>query len=202
MTKAANPEKNPNPQGKGVVPVLRDWQALRPAVSAPRGATAFLRDYCLSSLVLAAEFHFKPIVGRAYYLYAQGAAWRLSMVAPQEWGGEGIGVYFARCTLREDMTWTVEPDERLAADSPAVQNAIAFVEGFADTLEHSDDIADGLPVYVRELPYYRRMLASALAASLKHSAPADEQGLRRLLASGDREWALPAPEPASCTQGR
>jgi hypothetical protein len=197
VTKAANPEKNPNPQGKGVVPVLRDWQALRPAIGAPRGPAAFLRDYCLSSLVLAAEFRFKPVVGRAYYLYAHGSAWRLSMVAPQEWGAEGIGEYFARCTLRPDMTWTVQPHQGLAADSPAVQNAQAFVEGFADTLEHSGGIADGLPVYVRELPYYRRMLASALAASLRHSAPADEWGLRRLLASGDREWALPAPQPAS-----
>lgn len=197
MTKAANPRKNPNPQGKGVVPVLRDWQALRPLVGAPRGPAAFLRDYCLSSLVLAAEFRFKPVVGRAYYLYVQGSAWRLSMVAPQEWGGEGIGVFFARCTLRTDMTWTVEPHEGLGADSPAVQNAQAFVEGFADTLAHSESIAGGLPVYVRELPYYRRMLASALAASLKHSAPADEQGLRSLLASGDRDWALPAPEAAT-----
>ncbi len=196
MTKAANPEKNPNPQGKGLVPVLRDWQAWRPAVVKPRGAAAFLRDYCLSSLVLAAEFHFRPVVGRAYYLYATASTWRLSMVAPQEWGREGIGEYFARCTLRNDMTWTVEPDEDLAADSPAVQGALAFVEGFADTLENSERIADGLPVYVRELPYYRRMLASALAASLKHSAPPDEQGLRSLL-SGDRDWALPAPEPAS-----
>jgi hypothetical protein len=189
--------KNPNPQGKGLVPVLRDWQAMVPAVSGPKAAGEFLRDYCLSSLVLAAEFRFKPVVGKPYYLYATTTDWRLSMVAPHEWTGAGIGEYFARCTLRADMTWAVAPAEGLAEDAPAVRNALAFVEAFIDTLNDQERVGDNLPVYVRELPYYRRLLASALAASLKHSAPGDEKGLRSLLAQGGRDWALPAPDPDS-----
>jgi hypothetical protein len=173
--------KNPNPQGKGVVPLLRDWDGLRPVVRGTKGPGEFLRDYCLSSLVLSAEFLFRPVVGRTYYLYVARGSWKLSMVGPREWNGASFGEYFASCTLREDMTWDVAPVEGLADDAAPLANARAFIEAFVDRLGQQDSVTEGLPVYVRELPYYRRLLASALASSLARSVPRDGAGLRRLL---------------------
>ena len=50
MADARQVIKTPNPQGKGMVPVLHDWQGLRPTVSGPKAPGEILRDYCLSPL--------------------------------------------------------------------------------------------------------------------------------------------------------
>jgi hypothetical protein len=100
--------KNPNPQGKGLVPLLRDWQTVQPAFCGQRSAVDFLRDYCVSSLVLAAQFRFKPVVGVPYFLYCGQQGWMLSLVGPDEWGQRLPGEYLARCRLRADMTWALE----------------------------------------------------------------------------------------------
>ena len=65
-----NYSKNPNPQGKGLVPVLRDLGSLQAVAPAVKSSVDFLRDYCISSMVLAAKFSFKPVPGKDYYLYA------------------------------------------------------------------------------------------------------------------------------------
>ena len=83
MVEAPGFVKRPNPQGKGLVPVLRDWQLLSPVVQEAKSAPEFLRDYCLSLLVLASDFPFRPVIGRHYYLYFAAAQWKLSMIAPQ-----------------------------------------------------------------------------------------------------------------------
>jgi ubiquinone/menaquinone biosynthesis C-methylase UbiE len=56
-------QKNPNPQGKGNVTVLQDWDALRPRSLERKSANNILTDYCLSALVLAAKFQFRPVQG-------------------------------------------------------------------------------------------------------------------------------------------
>ena len=98
-------KKNPNPQGKGLVPVLRDWGATRPEGSTRKNAAEFLRDYCISSLVLAARFKFRPVIGRTYYLYAGDTEWTLSLIGPEEWHAAAPGRFLAPCRLRRDMTW-------------------------------------------------------------------------------------------------
>lgn len=172
--------KNPNPQGKGQVPVLRDWSSMQPALLEPKTAADFLRDYCVSSLVLAAEFRFKPVVGNTYYLYATAEGWSLTLISPQEWGERKAGEFLASCTLRDDMTWEMEAAD-LAEQPEALEQARAFIEAFVDTLSEQDSIADNLPVFVQELPYYRRMLATALSASLKHTLPNGSDDMRALL---------------------
>jgi len=177
----ANEEKNPNPQGKGSVPVLRDLGDYIPACARRKTPVEFFRDYCVSSLVLAARFHFRPVIGKTYFLYSQDDGWLLSLVGPAEWGERLPGPFVAACTLRTDMTWEVEFREDTLPG--AVADKLAdFVEGFTDALAQQDSVADELPEYVAHLPYYRRVLASGLAASLHLSAP-PQPALNRLLES-------------------
>lgn len=180
---ASDYQKNPNPQGKGVVPVLRDWNSMAPAALGPKSAVDFLRDYCVSSLVLAAKFQFKPVVGKTYYLYATAQGWNLTMISPQEWGQRKAGEFLASCRLRADMTW--EMDAADLADQPeALEQARRFIQGFVDTLSEQDNIESNLPFFVQEMPYYRRMLGTALSASLKKTLPPSANEVQTLLSDG------------------
>ncbi len=172
-------KKNPNPQGKGLVPVLRDWGATRPEGPTRKNPAEFLRDYCVSSLVLAAQFKFRPVVGRTYYLYAGDTAWTLSLIGPEEWHDEQPGRFLAPCRLRPDMTWELDADE--LKDVSAVESLQRFVEGFVTTIQGQESISGELPFYVGHLPYYQRMLATGLASSLASSG-ADTGQVRALAA--------------------
>jgi hypothetical protein len=185
ITRTHNPvaiQKNPNPQGKGMVPVLRDWATLQPTVSGPKSPPDFLRDYCISSLVLAAHFRFKPVVGRDYFLYGSEQGWSLSLIAPQEWGQRKAGQFVACCRLRPDMTWQMDTS-RLEEHSPAVVMASTFIRAFVDTLAGQASITEHLPFYVAALPYYQRLLATALASSLQRTLPSNSDDMYALLRS-------------------
>lgn len=164
-------QKNPNPQGKGCVPVLQDWGALRPRLPDSKSATDILEDYCLSALVLASSFRFRPVPGKPYFLYSGDEGWSLSLIGPQEWGDTAPGEFVAKCHLRSDMTWQLEFCP-LPTESPVRDRLARFVEGFTSTLTRQESVMDELPFYVSELPYYRRMLATGLAVSLQHSIAA------------------------------
>lgn len=162
-------EPEGNPEGKGVVPVLRDWQALAPAGVRAKGAAAVLRDYWASSLVLNARFDFRVVPGNTYTLYCIGEGWQLSLISPEEWGERAPGVGVARCCLRTDMTWALDwlPAAR---EDPAITAVLApLLEGFLARIRAGSDLEASLPVYEAQLPYGRRMLAAALARSLGHS---------------------------------
>ena len=90
---------NPNPQGKGLVPVLDAWQSLQPAAVAPKSAPRLLGDYMVSLLVLSAEFSFKPVPGKPYYLYWREGDWQLSLISPVEWGLRLPGECLGECQL-------------------------------------------------------------------------------------------------------
>jgi hypothetical protein len=160
--------KNPNPQGKGNVPMLADWDALRPQLPARKSPTNILRDYCLSALVLAAQFSFRPVLGKTYYLYHDQRQWKLSLVAPTEWGEHMPGQFVAACELQTDMTWSLDFAE-LERDSATAEALLRFVDGFTDTLATQHDLVADLPFYSSTLPYYQRMLATGLSVSLSHS---------------------------------
>ncbi|WP_439106403.1 DUF2452 domain-containing protein [Congregibacter sp.] len=167
-----NPHKNPNPQGKGVVPVLAHWGETRPAYAGAKAPAELLFDWFASVLVLSAKFQFKPALGQIYYLYAREGNWQLSLVGPSEWGDREVGDCLGTCELRPDMTWAITPDEAMA-ENPRLQNALStLIDAFMTGFDSDDALADHLPGYRRELPYYQRMLATGLGASLRGSASA------------------------------
>jgi hypothetical protein len=164
-----NPHKNPNPQGKGLVPLLADWQSTRPALIRSKAPAELLFDWFVSALVLSARFQFRPVPGQQYFLYLREGEWRLSLIGPEEWGDRACGDCLGACWLRDDMTWAIEADESLAA-TPALQQALATLAGsFAEELDSDDSLAAQLPGYRRELPYFQRMLATGLGSSLRQS---------------------------------
>lgn len=161
-------QKNPNPQGKGALAVLQDLASVRAQHGASKDAAEMIRDYCLSSLVLAARFGFKPVPGQAYYLYSDEQEWTLSLISPEQWRRRQPGEFVAECLLRADMTWDLSFAD-LDARSPVRPRLARFVEGFAEAVPDRQTLLEGLPFYARQLPYYQRMLATGLAASLQYS---------------------------------
>ncbi len=191
--------KNPNPQGKGVVPLLRDWEGVRPGVAAIKAPETVLRDYCISSLVLAARFHFKPVIGKDYYLYARGRDWTMSLIGPLEWGQREPGAFLGRCRLRQDMTWEIDVSAESGAHAAAMEKAQEFVAGFVESLAERGAIDEDLPFFVRELPYYQRLLATALATSLQRSLPPDGGDEIVKLLRAPREWMLAGKAATTAT---
>lgn len=160
--------KHANPQGKGLVPALQAWNDTRPArATSPRPVQSLLADFCASSLVLAARFEFRPVPGNSYHLYRCGDIWRLSLIAPQEWGSRQPGIHVARCDLRRDMTWSLVGAEGLAESPEVVEALERHMEGFLAAVNTEEPLAETLPFHVAELPFYPRLLASALARSLR-----------------------------------
>ncbi|MDP5054201.1 MAG: DUF2452 domain-containing protein [Congregibacter sp.] len=146
-----NPHKNPNPQGKGLVPVLAHWGETRPAAVNAKAPAELLFDWFASVLVLSAKFQFKPALGQTYYLYARNGNWQLSLVGPGEWGTREVGDCLGICELRSDMTWSITPDAGMAK-KPDLQSALArVVDAFMTSLESDDALAEHLPGYRREL---------------------------------------------------
>ena len=161
-------QKNPNPQGKGNVTLLQDWEATRPGSLRHKAPVQILRDYLVSALVLAAKFRFRPVPGKRYYLYCDSQEWTLSMIGPEEWVRQRPGEFVARCRLRTDATWQVDFD-KLRQDGLPMRRLAQFVDGFSSELSSRHSVLDDLPFYERQLPYYQRMLATGLASSLQHS---------------------------------
>ena len=179
---------NPNPQGKGLVPLLDAWQSLQPVAVAPKPAPRLLADYLVSLLVLSAEFSFKPVPGKPYYLYWREGGWRLSLISPAQWGLRHPGECLGECQLGFDMTWRLIPQQG-PAFSAEIQCAIEqFTTLFGEQLTGADTLEDILPFYVRQLPFYRRLLATGLAASLLHSIRASGQ-----MGHSGRVWLQRAP---------
>ena len=173
-------EKNPNPQGKGLVAVLQDLGGMKPVLHGRKTPSDFLRDYCLSSLVLAANFRIKPVIGKCYYLYWTQQGWSLSLVAPAEWVERMPGDFLAPCLLRADMTWFIDTSE-LDETSEASTMAQYFISSFFETLAEQKNLTTHLPFYVEHLPYYQRILGTALASSLQRSIPPEANDLKKLL---------------------
>ncbi len=172
-----------NPQGKGLVPVLEHWRETQPSVVVVRSPREVVRDYLVSSLVVSAEFHFKPRPGVPYFLYLANTGWKLSLVSPIEWRGRAPGPCLGRCELRVDMTWQLTPAADVEEHPELVEGLEAFQQGFIAWLDADGTLEDNLPYYVHELPYYRRLLAAGMASSLKQSLT--RSGLD---ARGSREW--------------
>lgn len=161
----------PNPQGKGLVPVLEGLADCRTRVTVPpKSIDQVSRELFTSLFVLQSRFGFRPVTGRAYWLYRVGEVSRLSLVSPAEWGaGEPFGQPIGECVLQPDLTWTLALTASAAGD-PMVQRLIETRRHALTTrLAQVDRLDRALPVYEASLPFQQRALAAGLADSLRRS---------------------------------
>jgi hypothetical protein len=163
-------KQEPNPQGKGLTPVLDSLKASRTRLSVPPKRVDQISSELFTSLfVLHSQFGFKPVRGRPYWLYRRHETFRLSLIAPHEWGDARFGQYIGECVLREDLTWTLHFDARAAADRQLMALLAGRREAFERSLGKAETLDGALPVFDISLPFYRRVFAAALAHSLSLS---------------------------------
>jgi hypothetical protein len=160
--------KMPNPQGKGLVPLLDSLAACRPQIDVPaKRIEQVTRELFTSLFVLESEFQFRPVVGRGYWLYRKGERFRLSLVAPREWAGnELFGEPVGECVLQPDLTWTLLLTEAAAAERGLLATIDRRRQALEQRLRDAQTVTSALPVFEAQLPFYQRALAAGLAHSL------------------------------------
>jgi hypothetical protein len=141
----------------------------------PEHARQVLAELFTSLLVLSATFKYRPVPGCSNYLYWIDGHWSLSLIAPHEWSEKRRAGFAGTCVLRQDMTWTIVPSDRLA-ENECVSGALRrFYEGFAEMLDTDLTLEEILPYYVGRLAYYQRLFASALSRSVAAAVTRGDQ---------------------------
>lgn len=167
MGKLVKHQTGGNPEGKGTNGFLLDWYRTEPRGVAIKPQRQVLAEFFTSMLVLSASFKYRPAKGVRNYLYLIDGAWHLSLIAPEEWSRKHRQGFAGICVLQPDMTWTIEPSQHVREEGP-VSDAIArFYDAFADTLDSELTLEEILPFYVRRMPYWQRLHASALSRSIR-----------------------------------
>ena len=195
--------KNPNPQGKGLVPTLQALESVSNGLPSKRGSDTIILDYLASALVLSARFTFKPVINTDYYLYWEQDCWQLSMVSPAEWGDRLTAKPVARCRLCDDLSWTLFPLDDQEPDPDVAEALLAFQTSFLSTIDTSAPLQDSLPFYEQSLPWYPRLMALGLAKTLQHSLaalPVELRSGQALIASHTHHSLFLSSAPASPQQ--
>lgn len=190
--------QNPNPQGKGLVSVLTHMGQMQPSHITAKTAKAWWADYFTSVLVLNAEFSFQPKQNQSYYLYLHDSRWKLSLIEPQDWcqkkddsnQSNNSRIFFARCHLNSDMTWTLEPEANALEDKRIQQALKEFQRQFVADKDSEQSISAQLPFFIESLPFYRKLGATALAKSLQSSYEQTQQ-LNDGRGQAMQNWFLP-----------
>jgi hypothetical protein len=86
------------------------------------------------------------------------------------------------------MTWTISPSELLAGDNPVTDALGRFYKAFVEMFDTDLTLEQILPFYVRQMPYYQRLYASALSRSIRGSATLGGQAALKC-----RQWQLQLP---------
>ena len=160
----------PNPQGKGLVPLLRFLEQSRAAGQlSPKQIDQVSNELFTSLFILKSEFQFRPIIGKRYWLYRIDDKLKLLQLGPDEWSAGHPGKFIGKCILQEDITWTLDLDNNAAHDESLVRLIAEQRKQLQHALEGAKSLEDILPVYVTSLPFYRRVTAYGLAASLRIS---------------------------------
>ncbi|MFK7816466.1 MAG: hypothetical protein AB8B92_09020 [Gammaproteobacteria bacterium] len=162
-------QKISNPQGKGVVGVVDDLRAVTPINVQAKNSHQWLADYFTSTLVLGAKYGFKPVIGKAYYLYYKKQEWKLSLIEPQAWITHDPGVYFSECSLNKDMSWSLDLSLDWQDYSDVVTAVNDLEQAFIHSVNNETPLVEKLPFFMQQLPYYQRLGANALARSLQQS---------------------------------
>ena len=162
--------KSPNPQGKGLSPILESLLLAQNDLSAPAKDISQITNELFTSLfVLNSQIKFKPVTGQTYWLYRKDGGYRLSLIAPEQWSPSQYGRFIGACELQTDLTWTLRLSDQCRDDQALTTEIARQRERFDRKLKQARRIDDLLPVYIETLPFHSRVLASALAHSLKQS---------------------------------
>jgi hypothetical protein len=162
---------NPNPQGKGLVPILAVLAEGRSAarLTLPKQIEQVSIELFTSLFVLESDCKFRPIAGQSYSLYKREGRFWLSRVAPDQWDESAYGQFIGQCQLHRDMTWTLELSEEAERDAELVAYIRDKKEALDEKIRSVEALEDILPGYNEELPFYQRAHSYALAHSLRHS---------------------------------
>ena len=178
-----------NPEGKGLNGFLLDWYRTEPRGVVIKPRRQVLAEFFTSMLVLSAHFRHKPSVGVLNYLYYVNDQWSLSLIAPDEWSRERRAGFVGTCVLHPDMTWTITPSDLVGEDNE-VSDAIArFYDAFAETLDSDLTLEEILPFFVRRMPYWQRLHASALSRSIRGTITLGDQRSTKC-----RDWQALLPK--------
>ena len=168
-----------NPEGKGLNGFLLDWYQSEPTGIVAKPRRQLLAEFFTSMLVLSAAFKYRPAVGTVSGVHQSSP----QDSAPAEWSAERQAAFAGTCVLQSDMTWTISPSD-LLADNNTVSDAIGrFYDAFAELLNTDRTLEEILPFYVRRLPYYQRLYASALSRSMRAAVTLGDQS-----STSCRQW--------------
>ena len=156
-----------NPEGKGVNGVLLDWSRSEPRDIVAKPQQQVLAELFTSILALSAAFKYRPVVERPNYLYWMDGQWSMSLIAPEEWCDARRAGFAGELVLQRDMTWTINPSDRLVDRKPVSDALREYYDAFVNTLDTDRTLEEILPFHVRTLPYYQRLYASALSRSMR-----------------------------------
>jgi hypothetical protein len=177
-----------NPEGKGVHAFLDDWRASEPRGIVAKPQRQVLAELFTSMLVLSASFRYQPVPGCSNYLYWIDGQWSLSLIAPHEWSEERRAGFAGTCVLQRDMTWTIDPPDRLVENGPLLDAIRRLYDGFAAMLDTERTLEEILPYCVGRLHYYQRLYAGALSRSVSATLQLGEQA-----AMSCRQWQAQLP---------
>jgi hypothetical protein len=165
-----NIRKTPNPQGKGLVPVLQGlqqhWERLQVP---PKQIDQISLELFTSLFVLQSDFSFTPVPGMQYWMYECRGAYRLMLVGPAEWNGALPGRCVGLCELQQDRTWTLALEPEVASDRQFMETIEARRRNLEALLEQAETVEEVLPAYENGLGYQSRVLAFILGRSLRTS---------------------------------
>ena len=178
-----------NPEGKGLNGFLLDWYRTEPRGVVIKPQRQVLAEFFTSMLVLSARFKHKPAVGVLNYLYFVDDEWSLSLIAPDEWSRERRAGFVGTCVLHPDMTWTITPSDLVGEDNDVSAAIARFYDAFADTLDNDLTLEEILAFFVRRMPYWQRLHASALSRSIRGTITLADQRSTKC-----RDWQVLLPK--------
>ena len=178
-----------NPEGKGLNGFLLDWYRTEPRGVVIKPQRQVLAEFFTSMLELSARFKHKPAVGVLNYLYFVDDEWSLSLIAPDEWSRERRAGFVGTCVLHPDMTWTITPSDLVGEDNEVSAAIARFYDAFADTLVNDLTLEEILPFFVRRMPYWQRLHASALSRSIRGTITLGDQRSTKC-----RDWQALLPK--------
>lgn len=164
----------PNPQGKGLVPVLQELESREVGVLKGESSSIIktLQDYAISRVVLCAEFNFKPVFNKPYYLYVKDNVLKLSLIAPVEWGEFQFGTYVCQCSLELPLHWRITHQNTSKRATEELALAVSLLkETLLSDFFTDQPLESTLPFCDDRLPFHRRVLANALASQVTHLLP-------------------------------